>query len=452
MGAIGSIMKNGYLSYDIDMTAGHALENVRVQARDGNEFYIFAVDGEHRLRGMLAIQDLIAADENAALWSIMSTQILVAGPEESISTVAHALWQIQASAVPIIDGEQKLSGVVTMEDVRDILLLEEDGVSESMYDTAKYWRVLKPLYNLDVLRDRIENIKRLAEPKSADKKFLVIQTFNSGLFSIVTISFTYVMYAVARGMIPIIDMQSYPNSYLDEYNIGRENAWEYYFKQPCGYGLGDVDKEACIFDGFGPFPDLLSAGIFDKENYLKNFDVWAALFQSFFALRDEVERHVEEEYKKIIKPGMRVIGVHCRGTDYTSKKPYGHAVQPAVADVVEKVGSVMQAWGCDYIYVMSDEGSSVKMFEEAFPGKVLTLPCMYFDEVAVDYSRVNVADAGFNRDNDRYLKGLEYVTQVMVLSRCTSLVTGVNNGSMAAMYINGGRYENSFVFDLGVYE
>ena len=58
-------------------------------------------------------------------------------------------------------------------------------------------------------------------------------------------------YAVKQGYIPVIDMQNGRNTYLEEGKVGRENAWEYYFEQPCGYRLADIRdaKNVILSDG-----------------------------------------------------------------------------------------------------------------------------------------------------------------------------------------------------------
>ena len=322
----------------------------------------------------------------------------------------------------------------------------------------RYNIAVEPLLNdLDLLNKKIKDLQVLSKSDSSQKKFFIInrkEDASAGLFSHVSVSFSHFLYAIAMGMIPIVDMQSYPNPYLEHDKIGKENAWEYYFKQPCGYGLDDAQVRSGYHVSGHPFYwqtvlPLYLHGV--KEDFANCVNTWGIIYKHFFRLSDDAILYVDEQYRSIMKPDMRTIGVHCRGTDYTKKRPKNHAVQPEVKDVISKVKEVIVDWDCDYVYVMSDEKKSVEQFEDAFPGKVLSVPIMYYDEADADYSQQSIVSAKFDRENDTYLKGLEYLASVMLLSRCTSAVLSSCNGSTAALYINGGKYENLYFFDLGVY-
>ena len=320
----------------------------------------------------------------------------------------------------------------------------------------KYNDAVEPLLDIDVLNEHIRRIKDLAESDVAsEKKFLIVAgtEYTLGLFGHVLFSFSFILYALGKGMIPIIDMQNYPNIYLEQDKFDKENPWEYFFKQPCGYSLGDVVNSECTHSLPYFWQNALPFFIFSNQLFEdENFHLWVTLYRNFFQLSDTAAEYIEEEYNRIIKPDMRVIGVYCRGTDYTKMRPPGHPIQPEVGDVINKVKSVMLEWNCEYVYITTEERKIVEQFESAFPGRVLTVSQMYYDDLDIDYGRQYVGTAKFNRDNDAYLKGLEYLSSVMVFSRCNSAVLGLCSGSMAALCINGGKYENIYIFNLGLYQ
>ena len=83
----------------------------------------------------------------------------------------------------------------------------------------KYYDAVEPLLDIDVLNEHIRRIKDLAESDVAsEKKFLIVAVaktgYTLGLFGHVLFSFSFILYALGKGMIPIIDMQNYPNIYL----------------------------------------------------------------------------------------------------------------------------------------------------------------------------------------------------------------------------------------------
>ena len=57
----------------------------------------------------------------------------------------------------------------------------------------------------------------------------------------------------------------------------------------------------------------------------------------------------------------------------------------------------------------------------------------------------------FERENDEYLKGLEYLSSLYIVSQCKALIAGNCGGSQMAVFVNGGRHEYEHVFDLGMY-
>ena len=95
--------------------------------------------------------------------------------------------------------------------------------------------------------------------ENPDKTFFVIRraTCKVGLFSHVMTNMGLVRYAMENNYIPVIDMQSNLNSYLEESQVGKENAWEFYFEQPCGYTLKDISKSRNV---------ILSDGLITEKN------------------------------------------------------------------------------------------------------------------------------------------------------------------------------------------
>lgn len=56
------------------------------------------------------------------------------------------------------------------------------------------------------------------------------------------IIFEKLAYCEERNYAPVIDMQHTRNTYLNKIEVGFVNSWEYYFKQPAGYGLKSISK------------------------------------------------------------------------------------------------------------------------------------------------------------------------------------------------------------------
>ena len=75
----------------------------------------------------------------------------------------------------------------------------------------------------------------------------------------------------------------------------------------------------------------------------------------------------------------------------------------------------------------------------------------YYDRIMKEQSLVSIANVRFDRENDEHYKGLEYLSSLVILSRCQGLVAGNCGGTRMALFLNEGRYENCKVFDKGLY-
>ena len=243
------------------------------------------------------------------------------------------------------------------------------------------------------------------------------------------------IYCLAEGYAPSI-------KYCNSKNV---SLWDQLLIQP--YGNDIIQEPVRVCDEPSPafhFP------IFPSENDIK---FYGKIFKLFFALNKRTRQYFVKE-EKLIKD-KRVVGVLCRGTDYTSNKPKRHPVQPRVSDVVGEVRKKMEEYRCDYIYLPTEEARTEQIFEEAFPGKIITNVRQYYDSyydlLEQDGENTRISWVHFDRDNDDYLKSLEYMSSINLLSKCNIFIGGNCGGSRAALYLNCGQYEYNNMFNLGVY-
>lgn len=232
-----------------------------------------------------------------------------------------------------------------------------------------------------------------------------------------------------------------------------ENLWEQFFLQPFEGGFGggrEPWEEISCSKRVAFHPNFLS--VRDAEER----EIWSGLYRDFLRLNPETENYVEAEYRELFPKGIPVLGVLCRGTDYTGTKPKNHPIQPETEEVIEKVKETLDTdWEKENefrIYLACDERRVEEKFREAFPGKILVNKRVYYDEFYRPGEEVKViGDIHLNRERDDYRRGLEYLSSLILLSRCRSLIAGNCGGSNAAIYWNGGKYEMWYLFDKGFY-
>lgn len=120
-GTAGSIMSSDYAMLRPDMTVGQALDQIRIQAPTRETiYYIYVVDTDHHLTGFVSLKDLILARPNQRVNEIMNSEVLYALADDDREEVAHQIEKYDLLALPVIDSDRRLVGIVTVDDVIDV--------------------------------------------------------------------------------------------------------------------------------------------------------------------------------------------------------------------------------------------------------------------------------------------------------------------------------------------
>ena len=227
------------------------------------------------------------------------------------------------------------------------------------------------------------------------------------------------------------------------------NIWEMFFKQPSEYlqqeSIGKNKIEILSEDHTRIFADFND--IYSNEM----IKLWGHVYRCFVRFNDSTKTYIKKEMKEIFGGDRKVLGVLVRGTDYTSLRPTGHPVQPEVEKVIEDAKLLMEKEGYEYLYLATEDGRIDKAFREVFGDKLLINHRNYYDEIYNDQNIELIKDVHFDRENDDYLKGVEYLSSIAILSKCDSLLAGNCGGSQAAVFLNGNKYKICKIYNLGLY-
>lgn len=137
-GTAGALMATEVVTLPQGITAGEALEVLRRRAPDAETiYYVYVVDAQGRLVGVLSLRDLILADPDRAIDEITNDRVIVVRADEDQEAVARLFDKYGLLALPVVDGERRLLGVITLDDVLDVLeeeaeedILKLSGVGE----------------------------------------------------------------------------------------------------------------------------------------------------------------------------------------------------------------------------------------------------------------------------------------------------------------------------------
>ena len=272
-----------------------------------------------------------------------------------------------------------------------------------------------------------------------------------GLFSYVVQSLGFVRYAHKNNRIPIIDLQSFVNTYLAEDYVGKLNAWEYFFQQPCGTSLTDIDMSKVeVFDTMDPSRQgLLKMPWWDweclDEGSITN-KMWRAYAHKYIKFSDNALKVIDHTYNELFSPCDKVLGIQCRGTDYTRHKPKDHPVQPSPEMVIEKAEQIIIENGFNKIFLATEDGCVFRTFKTHF-GDILVSS----DKDYTDYDGNAWINAILPHEEQAKLDhGMAYLISMALLTRCHGFLAGKTSGSVGVMLLSRG-FEYSYFFDLGYY-
>ncbi len=129
----GGLMTTEYIVMPQHYTAGEAIVKLRKIAPDAETvYYLYVVDEAGRLIGVLSLRDLIIADPEIKIHDIMYERVVSVPIDMDQEEAARIIDKYDFLAVPVIDHDQKLVGIITVDDAMDVLT---DEVSE---DIAKF--------------------------------------------------------------------------------------------------------------------------------------------------------------------------------------------------------------------------------------------------------------------------------------------------------------------------
>lgn len=194
-GSAGRVMTPKYIRLRKDMTASEALQKVRTAGSDMETVYhLYVTDNERHLEGEVSLIDIVLAEPEKKIEEIMTTDPIKAYTETEEEEVAHLLKEQALLAVPVVDMEERLVGVITVDDAIEILedeAVEADlskaglsDISKTEMDRSKIlisgsifkiWRLRVPFLILTMIGGMFAG--------------LLIEQFESTLASIISVAF-----------------------------------------------------------------------------------------------------------------------------------------------------------------------------------------------------------------------------------------------------------------------
>ena len=143
----GSIMTTEYVSFKKTMTVAQALSHIKETGIHKETIYTCYVLENRQLSGIVSAKDLLTSDDNACIENIMETEIISVNPHTDKEEVAKLLTKYDLLAIPVLDAENYMVGIVTVDDAMDVM---EDEATEDITKMAAMNPSEKPYFETSV--------------------------------------------------------------------------------------------------------------------------------------------------------------------------------------------------------------------------------------------------------------------------------------------------------------
>ena len=244
------------------------------------------------------------------------------------------------------------------------------------------------------------------------------------------------MYASDYGMIPVVDMQSRKNIYLEEDEVGRVNAWEKYYFQPGGVLLKDaIESDDYVLadssqEWFCYIRERHPGKYSDNEFLRAQFNKYVRLKQSII---DELDIRMKSVLPKEPVQNPRLLAICLRGTDY---KTFHHMKQPEIEEVLKTAKRIFVQYQCDYYYVATEDAEIYESIKKALP-----------DTKLVSYNAGNIRHSDgliglqIRKSKCANEAAMDYLTTLCIMNQSVALIGGLCGATIVAKYRRKKPYE-----------
>jgi magnesium transporter len=121
-GTAGGLMTTSFLCFTPSTTAVEALERIRKEAEDMDFiYYLYVVDDEEHLLGMLSLRELLVAPSETLLHDLMDTRVVSVFLEEDKDKIAEHFTKYGIMAIPVVDETNRIKGVIIFKNLLEVV-------------------------------------------------------------------------------------------------------------------------------------------------------------------------------------------------------------------------------------------------------------------------------------------------------------------------------------------
>lgn len=254
------------------------------------------------------------------------------------------------------------------------------------------------------------------------------------------------------GFYPVVSM-SEESLYAEKKGfLGKDNPWECYFEQPVGIDMNTYNQG---FRTTSMSRDDLAmlAERYKSDGYRLSkeyFEDTGKIWRKYIRVRKELELELQSKIDEIFGEGSRILGVQARGTDF-NKGYYNHPKPILPEDYFEQIDSVIDKY--DYIFLATEDNNNLEKFIGKYGNKLI-----YHKHVLRSSTLDNPVlvrnDSYIQRENPKYCMGKDVMIDMMSLSQCAGIITGMSQVSICARIwkiAKNEHFEDNIIMDKGVF-
>lgn len=277
-------------------------------------------------------------------------------------------------------------------------------------------------------------------------------------------------WAKKHNMIPLIDMEwEYE---FEHFRIGEDNLWDYFFEQPITVKEA-ISKDWVLIQSLNarglklhPYDRLYNGKKNDyfirlaDENWREYYQKIYPAIKECWKLNSEMEKKCDLTFRDLIDDKDRVVGIFLREKMSKDAEPFikgkaaievfnKHPKTISVAEIIKLIEDNIDKWKCNKIFIATQYEETIDRFISCFGKKVI-----FIDRERLPLSSIGEEYDLFNLDNNAIHEKTQedagvlkeqlesYITEVKILSMCNVFVAPKCSGTIAALVMNGGNYED----------
>ncbi len=152
----GSIMTSEYVDLKKYMNVRESIARIRRIGEDKETIYVcFVISADRKLEGIVTVKDLLLSDDDTIIEDLMDTNVIFASTTEDQESVSEKFSDYDLMALPVVDKEGRLVGIVTVDDVIDVMEQEATEDIEKMAGITPSDKPYSRTSAVDIWKNRI---------------------------------------------------------------------------------------------------------------------------------------------------------------------------------------------------------------------------------------------------------------------------------------------------------